>query len=29
MKGDEVLGNINISAMLNVQAEIKMRWVYK
>jgi hypothetical protein len=28
MKADEVLGNINVSAMLNVQAEIKMGWVY-
>ena len=28
MKADEVLRNINVSVMLNVQAEIKMGWVY-
>jgi hypothetical protein len=28
MKADEVLRNINVNMMLNVQAEMKMGWVY-
>jgi len=28
MKADEVLRNIKVNMMLNVQAEMKMGWVY-